>query len=109
MSNPAKDSQRRPKFLAGLDLSLAQLSPSLFPTLLQISCKQAYSHGQREWIFATLGLEEEVILEDGPSGLIKYDLTNHPPHSRRNHPTHHIAGATTRPPLTWIVSQQPLS
>ena len=99
MSNPAKDSQRRPKFLAGLDLSLAQLSPSLFPTLLQISCKQAYSHGQREWIFATLGLEEEVILEDGPSGLLKSDLTDH----------HHITGATTRPPLTWIVSQQPLS
>ena len=55
------------------------LSTQLFPTLLQIYCKQAYGHGQREWIFATLGLEEKVILEDGPSGLLKSDLTNHPP------------------------------
>ena len=28
---------------------------------------------------ATLDLEERLILEDGPSGLIKSDLTNHPP------------------------------
>ena len=26
---------------------------------------------------ATLGLEERFILEDGPSGLLKSDLTNH--------------------------------
>ena len=57
-------------------------------------------------ILPTLGLEEKlileekVILEDGPSGLVKSDLTNHPPpHSRRNHPTDHIAGATI-PPTT---------
>ena len=30
-------------------------------------------------IIATLGLEERPILEDGPSGLVKSDLTNHPP------------------------------
>ena len=28
---------------------------------------------------ATLDLEERLILEDGPSGLIKSDLTDHPP------------------------------
>ena len=28
---------------------------------------------------ATLDLEERLILEDGLSGLIKSDLTNHPP------------------------------
>ena len=27
----------------------------------------------------TLGLEDNLILEDGPSGLLKSDLTNQPP------------------------------
>ena len=46
---------------------------------------------------ATLGLEDKFILEeksdfeDGSSGLLKSDLTNHPP------------------TLTWIVTQQPLA
>ena len=41
--------------------------------------------------FPTLGLEERVNLEDGPSELIKSDLNDHP---------------TTYPPtaLTWIVA-----
>ena len=34
---------------------------------------------------ATLGLEDNLILEDGPSGLIKSDLSNH------------IASAATHP------------
>ena len=59
-------------------------------------------------LIATLDLEERLILEDGPSGLIKSDLTNHPPttypaqpppHILRNH--HHISCATT--PCRWIV------
>ena len=45
------------------------------------------------WIIATLDLEERLILEDGPSGLIKSDLTDRPPT-----PTH------PPPPLCrWIV------
>ena len=72
-------------------------------------------------VIATLGLEEKLILEekvsleDGPSGLVKSDLTNH-----------HISSATTYhsttcplqppttcplhppPPLTYIVAQKPL-
>ena len=34
---------------------------------------------QLDNLIATLDLEERLILEDGPSGLIKSDMTNHPP------------------------------
>ena len=38
---------------------------------------------------ATLGLEDNLILEDGPSVLIKSDLTNHPPAHPPTHPRWH--------------------
>ena len=89
-------------------------STQLFPTLLQIYCKQAYSHSQREWIIATLGLSwnfslaenlASLSLQDRPqSGIIfsldpthpphilcnhlPHILCNHPPHILRNHHTH---------------------
>ena len=56
------------------------LSNQLFPTLLHIYCKQAYSHCKRDWIIATLGPSwnfslaenlKSLSLQDGPrSGII---------------------------------------
>ena len=37
-------------------------------------------------IIATLDLEERLILEDGPSGLIQSELTNRPPTHPPTHP-----------------------